>query len=369
MPRTPRWRRRPGLSRCRLRSPDRGPDRYHRGNDLHLRVNHHGPKRGRHRSDRSRRRHRPLPTWRAPSTRPPREDRQQARPTARAPSPTPRSRPRVPRPPRSTCKQLILGQLGNSDATSTNWTAGSFGGADLSGGVNAQSATGTLTVPASAPHRGPDRYRRGNDLHLRDRHHAQSAADTVLIGADVQSTLANLVAAINATPAQAGTTYASATVANTAVTATASTATTLTLASNCHGGSGQQFRRHLDQLDRGFIRGRRPGRRRERCVGDRDFHRAAFPPDRGPDRYRRWNDLHLASTITDASAANTVLIGPDVTIDPGQPGGRHQRGDHGGQGAGTTYGTGTVANTSVTATGPTATTLTLQAISKWVSGQ
>ena len=33
-----------------------------------------------------------------------------------------------------------------------------------------------------------------------------------------------------------------------------------------------------------------------------------------------------------------------------------------GQGAGVTYATGTVANTSVTATGSTATTLTLQAI-------
>ena len=49
---------------------------------------------------------------------------------------------------------INTGALGNSDVTSTNWTAGSFGGTDLSGGVTVQTAGATFTAPSTPPSSG-----------------------------------------------------------------------------------------------------------------------------------------------------------------------------------------------------------------------
>jgi flagellar hook protein FlgE len=91
-------------------------------------------------------------------------------------------------------------------------------------------ATGTLSVPPPIlPTAGQTVNIGGTVYTFATALTPQSAVDTVQIGADIQSTLANLAAAINATPAGAGTAYSSATVlANASVTATAN-ATTLSL--------------------------------------------------------------------------------------------------------------------------------------------
>ena len=63
------------------------------------------------------------------------------------------------------------GTVGNTLPSSTPWTAGAFGAADLTGGVNVQQATGTLTVPPPLPTSGQTRGYRRNDLHVFHCHH------------------------------------------------------------------------------------------------------------------------------------------------------------------------------------------------------
>lgn len=70
----------------------------------------------------------------------------------------------------------------------------------------------------------------------------------------------------------------------------------------------------------------------------------------------------FAANITSQSAANTVLIGTDVPSTLANLAGAINAASTGGQAAGTTYSSGTVANSLVTATGTTDTTVTLQAI-------
>ena len=65
---------------------------------------------------------------------------------------------------------INTGTGGNALATSTLWTAGSFGGADLTGGVNAVSATGTLTVPPPLPTAGQTVTMGGTTLYVCHRH-------------------------------------------------------------------------------------------------------------------------------------------------------------------------------------------------------
>jgi flagellar hook protein FlgE len=74
------------------------------------------------------------------------------------------------------------------------------------------------------------------------------------------------------------------------------------------------------------------------------------------------------TTITSASAANTVLIGSDVQSTLTNLEGAINAATTQGQGPGTTYGNGTVANTSALATNPTGTTLTLQAVQSGAPG-
>ncbi len=140
-----------------------------------------------------------------------------------------------------TLTAVPIGQLGNNVGTSTTWTNGSFGGADLAGGVNAVTATGALTVPVPLPVQGQTVNIGGTTYTFENSITGASAPNTVLIGADVAHTLANLVGAINASGVggqAAGTTYGPNTVANASVTALSSNATTLNLQAVNSGASG-----------------------------------------------------------------------------------------------------------------------------------
>ncbi len=232
-----------------------------------------------------------------------------------------------------TLQAIQSGAGGNSLGISTSWTGGLFGAADLAGGADVQQATGTLTVPPPLPTAGQTATVGGTTYTFVATKAALTAADDVLIGADVPSTLANLAGAINLSTANgqgAGVTYGAGTVANASVTATGSTATSLTLHGHSHWGSGQQFHHHHDQLDRGFIRGRRPRGRRGRADGDRGLHGAGFAPDRGPDRYRRRNDLHLCGKRCGPDRARQRSDRTRRHHDPCQPGVCHQRDPRGG---------------------------------------
>ena len=188
-------------------------------------------------------------------------------------------------------------------------------------------ATGTLTVPApTLPTAGQTATIGGTTYTFATAITAPSAADTVLIGADVASTLANLAGAINASTTNgqaAGTTYSTGTVANPLVTAT-STATALNLQA-INTGTGGNSAHHLDCLDCRFIRGRRPVGRRERSGGNRDSHRAASAPDRGRDGHRRGNDLHFCDRHHGPKRGQHRSDRNHRPGDPGQPGRRHQR--------------------------------------------
>jgi flagellar hook protein FlgE len=234
-------------------------------------------------------------------------------------------------------------------------------------------ATGTLTVPPPLPTAGQT-VSIGGTTYTFETSFIGSPANSVMIGTDVGSTLANLAGAINAatTGGQgAGTTYDNLVGANANVTATGSTATALNL--------------QATQLQAG-------------ALGNGEAISTTWPYGSfGPavlDLGGGVTDVQAIGTLTAAPGAalpgvgNSVTIGgttytfvgsvanltapDDVLIDPGI----------GGPGTGTvaqtlanlaaainqtpgqagvTYGGGTVANTSATVTGSTATTLTLTA--------
>jgi flagellar hook protein FlgE len=140
---------------------------------------------------------------------------------------------------------ISSGAIGNSLSTSTPWTAGTFGAADLTGGVDVQQATGTLTVPPPLPTSGETVNIGGTTYTFSTAITPLSAANTVLIDptGSVQNTLANLAGAINysTTGGQApGKTYSATTTQNLVVQATGSTATTLSLKALNSGLAGNQ---------------------------------------------------------------------------------------------------------------------------------
>jgi flagellar hook protein FlgE len=143
-----------------------------------------------------------------------------------------------------TLQAIATGVGGNSLGTSTNWTTGTFGGTDLSGGGVGVAATGTLTVPSPLPVQGQTVTIGGTTYTFENSITGASAANTVQIGTDVTSTLANLVGAINASSTggqAAGTTYGPGTFANTQVSATASNGTTLSLQAITSGAAGNSL--------------------------------------------------------------------------------------------------------------------------------
>src|SRR5208283_1288996 len=132
------------------------------------------------------------------------------------------------------------GPGGNAIGVSTGWSGALFAGGALAGGVNAVAATGTLSVTLPTPSNGQTVTVGGTTYTFTTSPLAgNSPADTVMVGADVQSTLANLMAAINFDPSQKGTAYSSATTAaNTSAIASNPTASSLTLTAIPIGATG-----------------------------------------------------------------------------------------------------------------------------------
>ncbi len=263
------------------------------------------------------------------------------------------------------------GAAGNGVATSTPWTAGSFAGADLSGGVNALAASGSLAVPPPLPTAGETIAVGGTAYTFATAITGQSAANTVLIGADVTSTLANLAGAINASSANgqaAGTTYSTGTVANAAVTATGSTATAVTLQA-ISGGVGGNALATTSQWAAGSFAGSDLTGGANALSASSTF---TVPPGNLPNAGDTVDvggtTYTFAAGINGASAANTVLIGPDTTSTLANLAGAINASSTNGQAAGTTFSTGTTANTSVTASAPTATTITFEAAQAGAAG-
>ena len=255
------------------------------------------------------------------------------------------------------------GGIGNSDGTSTAWTAGSFGAADLTGGVTVQQATGTLTVPPPLPTAGQTVTIGGTTYTFATAITAQSAVDTVKIGADIPSTLANLAAAINATPVGLGTTFATGTVANLTVTATGSTATHLTLQALNSGSAGDS-----DTTATNWAAGSFGG------AGDLAGGADALPatatftvppgvlPNAGQTVDIGGTTYTFKGTRATLTLPDDVLIGGDIQSTLTNLAGAINLSTSNGQGGGATYGAGTSINASVVASNPTATQLTLSAI-------
>jgi flagellar hook protein FlgE len=263
---------------------------------------------------------------------------------------------------------LNSGAAGNSLTTSAEWTAGSFAGADLSGGVSAAAATATLTVGAGTlPNAGDTVDVGGTTYTFADSITGASPANTVLIGADVPSTLANLAAAINATPADSGTTFSSSTVANTSATATGSTNTTLTLQAINSGTGGNAIATTTDWAGVAFGAADMTGGV-DAATATGAYTVPLSLPTAGEVVTVGATTYTFVGSTAGLTSADSVLIGPDVGTTMANLAGAINAATTGGQGAGTTYGTGTVANASVTATGSTATSLSLQAITSGSTG-
>ena len=263
------------------------------------------------------------------------------------------------------------GSAGDAVPTSTSWSGGTFEVSDLAGGTANTQAMATLTVPAlGLPTAGETATIGGTTYTFASSITAESPADTVLIGADVTSTLANLAGAINAATTNgqaAGTTYSTDTVANTSVTATGSTATTMTLQAAANGVSGNALGASTTWTGGMVTAGE--------MTGGLDANLATgaltvpLPlPTAGETVTVGGTVYTFATSITAQSPANTVLIGSDITSTLANLAGAINASSSNGQAAGTTYSTGTVANATVTATGSNASTVSLQAIQTGSAG-
>ncbi|MGA3324289.1 MAG: flagellar hook-basal body complex protein [Terriglobia bacterium] len=256
------------------------------------------------------------------------------------------------------------GAVGNSTPLSSTW--GAFEVADLTGGANNQSASATLTLSAGAlpPSAGQTVTIGGTTYTFVSGANNLAAANDVLIGADAATTLANLFGAITKSttaPQGPSSTYGPDTSANSSVTASLNAVTnTITLTAANSGAGGNSTAVSTNWNGALFAGGD--------LAGGMDGQLAAGTltvspplPTAGQTVTVGGTTYTFASTITNASAANTVLIGPDVTSTMANLAGAINAETTEGQGAGITYGNGTVANPSATATNPTGTTLTLQA--------
>jgi flagellar hook protein FlgE len=259
------------------------------------------------------------------------------------------------------------GTIGDSNATSTAWTAGSFGAADLTGGVNVKQATGTLTVPPPLPAPGQTVDIGGTTYTFAPAITAQSAPNTVLIDptGSVANTLANLAGAINAASTNgqaAGTTYSTGTSVNTLVTATGSTATTLTLQALNIGALGNQDATTSQWTAGTFGGGDLAG-------GVNAIPSAAtftVPAIGLPTAGTTVADIGgttytFVGTVAALTSPNDVLIGGSVQSALANLAAAINQTLVNGQGAGAIYGANGAINGSVVASNPTATTLTLQA--------
>jgi flagellar hook protein FlgE len=265
-----------------------------------------------------------------------------------------------------------LGALGNVDSTSSNWTYGTFGGPNLGGGVSNVQATGTLTMAAGAalPAPGTTVTIGGTIYTFVAAIPAGNAPNDVLIdpGAGgpgtgtVAQTLVNLENAINGTAGAGfgpGLTYGTGTVANTSATATGSTATTLTLQANPNlsGATGDTVSTLTSWALGSFAAAS--------LVGGVDDVQSNGALTVAPPLPTAGQTVKIGGTtykfVNVLANPDDVKIGTDVPSTLANLAGAINAATTGGQAAGTTYGTGTVANPLATATASTATTLTLQA--------
>ena len=211
--------------------------------------------------------------------------------------------------------QALTGGTGGDtiSATSASWGASQavFQVANLSGGGTGVPASATLTVPAGAsPLTGGETVTIGGTTYtFATAIQGNSPADTVLIDpqGNVANTLANLAAAIGL-GAGSGTTYSSLTVlANASATVTATSPDSITLTAAHSGAGGNSTAVSTTWSGALFAGGDLGGRRGRSDRRPGHSHGAASAPEPGPDRHRRWNNLHLRGSPRGAIARLTPL--------------------------------------------------------------
>ena len=270
--------------------------------------------------------------------------------------------------------QAITGGVaGNADTTSSQWTAGTFGGGDLTGGVDAVPSSATFTVGAGTlPTAGETVAVGGTTYTFVGAVGNLTSANDVLIGGTTSATLANLAGAINASTTSgqgAGATYGTGTTANTAVTATGSTATTIGLQAVTGGANGNSFATATTWNGGLFAVSDLAGGASGVAATAILNVPAASLPNAGTDTIAVGGTTYtFVGAVGNLTSANTVLIGANTTETLANLAGAINASTTGGQGAGTTYGAGTSANSSVTATGSTVAAVSLQALQTGTTG-
>jgi flagellar hook protein FlgE len=254
------------------------------------------------------------------------------------------------------------GSAGNGIALTSGW--GSFAVSNLTGGATGVPATATLTLPAgaAAPTQGQTVTIGGTTYTFETSITAQSAANSVLIGGSAQTALANLVAAIGG-GAGSGTDYATGTQQNPDVTVSASTGTTATLQATSSGTAGNATGVSTNWAGALFTGGDLAGGvDAQLATGSLTVNQPL--PTAGETVTVGGTTYTFVSTVGGLNAANTVLIDPNGSMQATLANleGAINASATGGQGQGTTYGTGTIPNTSATATGSTETTISLQSL-------
>jgi flagellin len=207
------------------------------------------------------------------------------------------------------------GTGGNSITATTANGGGTFAGANLSGGA----AGDTVTVGATT-------YSFVNAL--------SGAANEVLVGSEATS-LANLAAAVNATPSGAGVTYGTGTVANTSASATATT-TSATFTALVAGTAGNSIASTLTGGVGSFAAATFAGGAAAVPAG---VAAAGDTVTIGTQTYT------FVAALNGTPTANEVLVG----ITEAASLTNLANAVNGGSGSGATYGSPTIANTSATA--------------------
>ncbi len=260
------------------------------------------------------------------------------------------------------------GSGGNSISLASGW--GVFGVADLTGGGAGVPATATLTAPAgtAAPSAGNTVTIGGTIYTFVNSITAQSEPNDVLIGGSVQAALANLAAAISG-GAGAGTDYATGTGPNASVTVTSSTATTIALQASSNGAGGDSTGVSTNWAGALFAGANLAGGVNGQSATGALTVAQPLPAAGQAVTVGGTTYTFVANTAA-LTAANTVLIDPSGSVQNtlANLAGAINASTSGGQGQGATYGTGTIPNSSVTATGSTETTLSLQAVQSGSAG-
>jgi flagellar hook-basal body protein len=251
---------------------------------------------------------------------------------------------------------------GNALSINSTWNGGSLAAGTLAGGADVTTAAGTLNIGIPLPTAGQTVTVGGTTYTFAATINGASPANTVLIGGDVASSLSNLADAINATPSGAGSTFSTGTVANASATATGSTATTLNLQAIQIGTAGNNSIATTTDWTGGAFGGADLAGGIDAATATGAYSVPISLPTAGQTVTVGATTYTFVGSAAGLTAANDVLIGADVQSTLANLAGAINASTANGQGAGITYGTGTGPNTAVTATGSTATTLSLQAL-------